>query len=172
MTSLRDVGETISNAVLENVGRAMGRAQERTPLAVDLLESEDAYLAVFDTPGATSSDVQVRFTGQTIELRVDRFRDFYEGFEMRVPGRGLSLDGSVTLPEDATVDASAATATLHDNGTLHVTVPKSEETESSAIDIEDGEDVEDVEESDAEDVEDTPESDADTEADEDDETEN
>ena len=142
MTSLRDVGETISNAVLENVGRAMGRAQERTPLAVDLLESEDAYLAVFDTPGATSSDVQVRFTGQTIELRVDRFRDFYEGFEMRVPGRGLSLDGSVTLPEDATVDASAATATLHDNGTLHVTVPKSDDPADSSIDIDDAEDAE------------------------------
>lgn len=127
MTSIRDVGKTISSAVLENVGRAMGRAQEQTPLPVDLLESDEAYLAVFDAPGATSSDVQVRFTDRTIEVRVDRFRDVYEGFEMVLPGRGLSLDGSVTLPDDVAIEPEDATATLHDNGTLRVAVPKADE---------------------------------------------
>lgn len=130
MTSLRDVGKSLSNAVLENVGRAMGRAQERTPLPVDLLESDNAYLAVFDTPGATSSDVQVRYTDRRIEVRVDRFRDFYEDFEMLVPGRGLSLDGAVTLPEDAPVDPEGATATLRDNGSLHVEIPKADEEDA------------------------------------------
>ena len=124
MTSLRDVGKSLSSVVLENVGRAMSRAQERTPLPVDLLESEDAYLAIFDAPGTTSSDVQVRFTERTVEVRIDRFREFYEDFEMLIPGRGLSLDGSVTLPADASVDPDSATATLHDNGSLHVRVPK------------------------------------------------
>jgi HSP20 family molecular chaperone IbpA len=141
MTSLRDVGKSLSSVVLENVGRAMSRAQERTPLPVDLLESEDAYLAVFDAPGATSSDVQVRFTDRTIEVRIDRFRDFYDDFEMLVPGRGLSLDGSVTLPEGASVDSEAATATLHDNGSLHVEIPKVEpEDAAEDVDIETDED--------------------------------
>jgi len=44
----RSLGDTI----LENVGRAAGRVQERTPLPADLLESDDAYLVVFDAPGA------------------------------------------------------------------------------------------------------------------------
>jgi HSP20 family molecular chaperone IbpA len=105
---------------------------------VDLLESEDAYLAVFDAPGATSSDVQVRFSGRTIEIRIDRFRDFHEGFDMRVPGRGLSLDGSVTLPEGAVVEPDGATATLYDNGTLQVHVPKGE---ASTADESEGTDV-------------------------------
>lgn len=131
MTSIRDIGKSLSNAVLENVGRAMGRAQERTPLPVDLLEGEDAYLAVFDAPGVTSSDVQVRFSGRTVEVRVDRFRDFYEEFEMIVPGRGLSLDGSVTFPGEAELNPDGATATLHDNGTLHVEVPKAGDDESA-----------------------------------------
>jgi len=135
MTSLRDVGKSLSSVVLENVGRVMSRAQERTPLPVDLLESEEAYLAVFDAPGATSSDVQVRFTDRTVEVRIDRFREFYEDFEMLVPGRGLSLDGSVTLPEGASVDPDAATATLHDNGSLHVEMPKVE-SEEVAEDVE------------------------------------
>ncbi|QCC50840.1 Hsp20/alpha crystallin family protein [Halapricum salinum] len=148
MTSLRDVGKSLSNVVLENVGRAMSRAQERTPLPVDLLESDDAYLAVFDAPGATSSDVQVRFTDRTVEVRVDRFREFYEDFEMLVPGRGLSLDGSVTLPEGASVDPDAATATLHDNGSLHVEIPKVEaedadEASDEEVDIETDDDASD-----------------------------
>jgi len=141
MTSIRDVGKTISSAVLENVGRAMGRAQERTPLPVDLLESDEAYLAVFDAPGATSSDVQVRFTDRTIEVRIDRFRGVYEDFEMVLPGRGLSLDGSVTLPDDVAIEPEDATATLHDNGTLHVEVPKADEqpdaTEETVSETED-----------------------------------
>ena len=146
MTSLRDVGQTISNAVLENVGRAMGRAQERTPLPVDLLESDEAYLAVFDAPGATSSDVQVRLTDRTVEVRIDRFRDVYEDFEMVLPGRGLSLDGSVMLPDDVPIESEGTTATLHDNGTLRVEVPKGEEEP----DVETDEETETEEETEAE----------------------
>jgi len=126
MNTLRDIGESLGNTVLENVGRAMGRAQERTPLPVDLLESDDAYLAVFDAPGAQSSDVQVQFDSGLVEVRIDRFRGFHEGFEMRYPGRGLALDGHVELPPEARVDADAAAATLRENGTLEVRVPKVE----------------------------------------------
>jgi len=138
MENLRDIGESVGTTVMERVGRAMGRAQERTPLPVDLLESEDAYLAVFDAPGATSTDVQVQYRDGAVEVRIDRFRGFHEGFEMRYPGRGLSLDGRVELPEDAHVDARAATATLQDNGTLYVEVPKREaHAEAEPIEIED-----------------------------------
>jgi HSP20 family molecular chaperone IbpA len=129
MTGLEDVrefGEATFNAVLERVGRGMSRMQERKPLPYDLLESDDAYLVVFDAPGTTRSDMQVRFLDGEVQVRIDRFRDFYEGFEMRFPGRGLSLDGSATLPDDAAVDADEATATLSDNGTLRVEIPKVE----------------------------------------------
>ena len=125
---IRELGESIGNTVVETVGRAVGRAQENRPLPVDLLESDDAYLAVFDAPGATASDVQVRFEDGEIQVRVDRFRDFHEGFEMRFPGRGLALDGHVELPEGTAVDPGGATATLTDNGTLQVRVPKVEGT--------------------------------------------
>ncbi|WP_254273699.1 Hsp20/alpha crystallin family protein [Haloarcula marina] len=121
---MRGIGESIGNALFENLGRAAGRVQENKPLPADTLESDDAYLVVFDAPGATASDIQVRYVDDRVEVRVDRFRDFHDGFEMRYPGRGLALDGAVTLPEDARVDPSTASATLKDNGTLHVRVPK------------------------------------------------
>ncbi|QGN07517.1 Hsp20/alpha crystallin family protein [Halorhabdus sp. CBA1104] len=134
MRDLRKFTESIGENVLENVGRAVGRAQEHTPLPVDLLESEDAYLAVFDAPGAVGSDVQVRLEDRRVEVRIDRFRDPREHFEMRFPGRGLTLDGHVTLPVEASVDGDAASATLQENGTLHVHVPKREG--GTAVDVE------------------------------------
>jgi HSP20 family molecular chaperone IbpA len=141
MTGLKQFGESAANAVLERIGRGIGRVQERKPLAYDLLESDDAYLVVFDAPGATRSDVQVRFLEGEVQVRIDRFRDFYEEFEMRFPGRGLSLDGRAELPDDAVVDARDATATLTSSGSLRVEIPKggaettvevTEESEASA----------------------------------------
>ncbi|QLG26195.1 Hsp20/alpha crystallin family protein [Halorarum halophilum] len=133
---LKEVGKSAVTTVLDRVGRGMGKVQERTPLPYDLLESEDAYLVVFDAPGTTRSDIQVRFREGAVEVRVDRFRDFHEGFEMRFPGRGLSLDGRAQLPPHASVDPAGAEATLTDNGTLRVTLPKTEEERSTTLTIE------------------------------------
>ncbi|MFB6192404.1 MAG: Hsp20/alpha crystallin family protein [Haloarculaceae archaeon] len=135
MTSLREVGEAVGDAVLDGVGRVSARVQERRPLAADLLESDDAYLVVFDAPGATEADVEVRFENGAVRVRVDRFREFHEGFEMRVPGRGLSLDGEVDLPAGASVDPEAASATLTDAGTLEVRVPKTDPGDDGPVDI-------------------------------------
>jgi HSP20 family protein len=124
MTGFKEFGKSAATAVLERVGRGVGKVQERKPLPYDVLESDDAYLVVFDAPGVTRSDVQVRYVEGEVQVRLDRFRDFHEGFEMRFPGRGLSLDGRARLPPDADVDAGDASATLGDNGTLRVEVPK------------------------------------------------
>lgn len=124
MTPLRELGRSVGNAVLERIGRAASRVQETTPLPADVLESDDAYLVVFDVPGATASDIQVRYVTGAVLVRIDRFREYYEGFEMRFPGRGLSLDGRVDLPADALVDPDYAKATLRKNGTLEVRIPK------------------------------------------------
>jgi len=98
--------------------------QERRPLSYDLLESDDAYLVVFDAPGVRGEDVKVKFLDHTVEVRLDRFREFYDGFELMFPGRGLTLSGSATLPADADVTPQGATATLTRNGTLEVEIPK------------------------------------------------
>lgn len=136
MRNIRSFTGSIGHSVLENVGRVVGRAQEHTPLPVDLLESDEAFLAIFDAPGTQSSDVQVRLDGRTVEVRIDRFREYREGFEMRFPGRGVTLDGKVTLPTDAAVDGDAATATLKAGGTLEIRVPKSD-ARGTAVEIED-----------------------------------
>ncbi|WP_115865719.1 Hsp20/alpha crystallin family protein [Halorussus litoreus] len=137
--TIREIGRSLGSTVLRRVGRAASKVQESKPLPVDVLESGDAYLAVFDAPGATGSDVQVRYAEGAVLVRIDRFRDFYEGFEMVFPGRGLSLDGRAELPADAVVNAEEASATLTEQGTLRVRVPKRAE---GATDEPDGESVE------------------------------
>lgn len=124
MSRLQALGEAVGQQVFKGIGRVSSRAQERRPLPVDLLESDDAYLAVFDAPGAEREDIQARIDENTVYVRIDRFRDFYPDFEMRLPGRGLALDGRVALPEEARVDADGASATLTEAGTLRVRVPK------------------------------------------------
>ena len=141
---IREVGTSIGRTVLDGIGRAASRLQERKSLPADLLESDDAYLAVFDGPGATAADVSVRFEGNTVSVSIDRFREFYDGYEMLFPGRGLALDGDVTLPYGASVDLDRAEATLTRNGTLEVLIPKvsegaAEETdEETSIETDDG----------------------------------
>jgi HSP20 family molecular chaperone IbpA len=127
MTDLGDLGGSVVRSAMERVGRGVSKVQERKPLPYDLLESEEDYLVVFDAPGAEHSDVQVRFVDGEVQVRVDRFREFHEEFEMRFPGRGLALSGRAQLPADA-VDAADATATLTDAGTLQVRVPKAEDS--------------------------------------------
>ena len=136
---IREVGESVGRVVLSGIGRASSRVQERKPLPADLLESDDAYLAVFDAPGARAGDVDVRFESSTLTVRIDRFRDLHEDYEMRFPGRGLSLTGSVTFPESADVEAGAADATLTQNGTLEVLIPKHDpnEEEEDATEVDD-----------------------------------
>ncbi|KTG24749.1 Hsp20/alpha crystallin family protein [Haloferax profundi] len=139
MSDLRKFGESAANAVLERVGRGVSQMQERKPLAHDLLESDDAYLVVFDAPGARAEDVQVRFLEGEVEIRIDRFREFHEGYEMRFPGRGLTLSSTATLPSDAAVEAAEGTATVKKNGTIQIQIPKDDRGSDIEVTEEDGE---------------------------------
>ena len=131
---IREVGESVGRAVLDGIGRASSRVQERKPLPADVLESDDAFLVVFDAPGVSAGDVEVSFEANTLSVRLDRFREFHDGYEMRFPGRGLGLTGSVELPEETPVEADQAAATVTQNGTLEVRIPKAADDDEPALD--------------------------------------
>ena len=133
MGGLVETGRSALRNVLERVGRGWGRVQERRSLSHDLLESDDAYLVVFDAPGVRGEDLNVTFLDHTVEVELDRFRDFYDGYEMVFPGRGVSLSGSADLPRDASVTPEGANATLTRNGTLQVEIPKNDDARDVAV---------------------------------------
>lgn len=97
-------------------------------LPVDILEDEDEYLLVFDAPGVEQDDIQLRYLNGRVLVRLDRFRDARDGLDLVVPGRRMSMDGEVELPEDAVVSPEAARATLRSDGTLEVRLPKRRES--------------------------------------------
>ncbi|SER53160.1 Hsp20/alpha crystallin family protein [Natrinema salaciae] len=122
--TIKDIGSSLGDALYRQVGRANGRVQNYRSLPVDILENETSYRVVFDAPGAEPDDVQVRYLDGNVRIRIDRFRQFHEGHEMRFPGRGMSLSGDAELPSDAVVDPDAGTARLSETGTLSVDIPK------------------------------------------------
>ncbi len=129
---LKNVTESISSTLYRQVGRASSQIQKNRSLPVDILENEQSYLVVFDAPGAETDDIQVRYLGGTVKVRIDRFRAFREGFSMRFPGRSMAIDGEAELPDDALVSPDAATARLTDTGTLNIEIPKHGSAEQSA----------------------------------------
>ncbi|KDS90463.1 heat-shock protein Hsp20 [Halorubrum saccharovorum] len=137
MSGLVETGRSVVRRALERLGRGWSKMQERRPLSYDLLESDDAYLVVFDAPGVRGEDLNVTFLDHTVEVELDRFRDFYDGYEMLFPGRGVSLSGSAELPPDANVTPQGANATLARNGTLRVEIPKKDDGRDVAV-VEEG----------------------------------
>ena len=126
MSDIVETGRSVFRRALSRIGRGWSKMQERRPLSYDLLESDDAYLVVFDAPGVRGEDLDVTFLDRTVEIQIDRFKDFYDGYEMRFPDRGVSLSSSAELPEDANVTPQGANATLTRNGTLQVEIPKTD----------------------------------------------
>lgn len=122
--TLKDLGKSVGSALYRQLGRANGRVQNHRSLPVDILENDASYRVVFDAPGAEPDDVQVRYLEGNVKIRIDRFRQFHEGYEMRFPGRGMSLSADAELPTDAVVDPDAGAARLSETGTLSVEIPK------------------------------------------------
>lgn len=127
--SFKELSSAVGNALYRQIGRANGRVQTHRPLPVDLLEDETTYLVVFDAPGAEPDDIQVRYLEGTVKIRIDRFRQFHDGYEMRFPGRGMELEGEAELPGDAVVEPDAGTAKLTESGALRIEIPKASSLE-------------------------------------------
>jgi HSP20 family protein len=122
--SFRELTDAVGTTLYRQIGRANGHMQCHRPLPVDILEDETSYLVVFDAPGAEPDDVQVRYLEGTVKIRIDRYRQFHDGYEMTFPGRGMELHGEADLPGDAVVDPDAGTATLTESGALRIVIPK------------------------------------------------
>ncbi|THE66152.1 Hsp20/alpha crystallin family protein [Salinadaptatus halalkaliphilus] len=145
-----DLKRSVGDTLYRQIGRANGHLQTYRSLPVDVLENDTSYLVVFDAPGAEPDDVQVRYLEGSVRIRIRRFRQFRDRFELRFPGRGMTLEGEVDLPTDATVDPDAGTAKLTETGTLRIEIPKEgADTGSDSA-------TESVETTDADDSDETP----------------
>lgn len=103
---LREFTEQMENLVFEGVGRTTSFLQEHQQLSGDLLESDEAYLVVFDAPGVTSEDIDVRFTDNTVQLRIEREPETYGAEGKSEREQATAGDGSKREHSDREDDQS------------------------------------------------------------------
>ncbi|UWG48715.1 Molecular chaperone (HSP20 family) [Halanaeroarchaeum sp. HSR-CO] len=87
----------------------------------DLLESDDAYLLVFDLPGVEADGLDLTVRDNRLTIEAIREKTVPDDFWFREEERALYLDADLPLPPDAA--GNQATADL-DAGVLEVTLPK------------------------------------------------
>jgi HSP20 family protein len=113
-------------------GSAM--ASRRWIPAMDLAETEDAYVLRADLPGLAPEDVKIELENRVLSISGERKAEqrSEDAGWMRIERSFGSFRRTLTLP--AGVDPAAITAAF-DNGVLTVTVPKPEQAKPHRVEI-------------------------------------
>lgn len=111
----------------------------RTP-AVDVQETETAYLMSMEIPGLSEKDVEIKVDGQllTVASRTESSKEesAKDGAKwLMKERRASSFARSFSLPKDVDTDAISASA---ENGILTITLPRQEKAKPRLIDIKRG----------------------------------
>ena len=102
--------------------------------AMDLAETQDAYVLRADLPGLAPEDVKIELENRVLTISGERKAEqrSEESGWVRVERSFGSFRRTLTVP--AGVDASAITAAF-DNGVLTVSVPKPEQAKPHRVEI-------------------------------------
>ena len=133
LTSLQTEMNRLFNAAFDAPTGGNGGARRWTP-AMDLLETDDAFVIRADLPGLSESDVNVELEDNVLTVSGERkaeHEDKKEGF-YRVERSFGQFRRSLTLPEG--VNADGITANF-DKGVLEVRIPKPEERKPRRVEI-------------------------------------
>jgi HSP20 family protein len=115
-------------------GSSGGHTLRRWIPAMDLVETEDAFVLRADLPGLSESDVNIELEDNVLTVSGERKAEHEERKEgyYRVERASGSFSRSLTLPEG--VDPGAVTASF-DRGVLEVRIPKPEERKPRKVAI-------------------------------------
>jgi HSP20 family protein len=133
LSSLQTEMNRLFNAAFDAPAGGNGGVRRWTP-AMDLLETDDAFVLRADLPGLTEDDVNIELEDNVLTLAGERksaHEEKGEGFH-RVERSFGSFSRSLTLPKG--VDPEAVTAGF-ENGVLEVRVPKPEQRKPRKIAI-------------------------------------
>jgi HSP20 family protein len=102
--------------------------------AMDLVETEDAFILRADLPGLDQNDVSIEFEDNVLTIAGERKAEHEEKREgyYRVERASGSFSRALTLPEGIDVDAVKAT---FDRGVLEIRIPKPEERKPRRVQI-------------------------------------
>jgi HSP20 family protein len=102
--------------------------------ALDIVESDKAFVVKLDAPGMEAKDFQVQLHGNTLTLSGNRQEEKVTNDKTfhRMERRSGSFSRTITLPCNINEDEVAAEYT---NGVLNLTLPKSEESKGKKIQV-------------------------------------
>jgi HSP20 family protein len=135
LSSLQTEMNRLFNAAFDTQ-QGNGQSARRWTPAMDLLETDDAFVLRADLPGLSEADVSIELEDNVLTLSGQRkveHEERREGFS-RVERAFGAFSRSLTLPRG--VDADAVTAAF-DRGVLEVRIPKPAERKPRRISITD-----------------------------------
>jgi HSP20 family protein len=104
---------------------------------VDIFEDKDQLVLEAELPGMSSDDFDLSFENNVLTLKGERKfeKRTNEGDYHRVERSYGSFTRSFTLPQTVTAEGAKAE---FDNGVLHISLPKREETKARKIEVQGG----------------------------------
>jgi HSP20 family protein len=133
LTSLQSEMNRLFNTVFDTPGSS-GSGLRRWVPAMDLVETNDAFVLRADLPGLSEEDVKIEIEDNVLTVSGERQAEHEareEGFYRMERAFG-TFSRALTLPKG--VDADAVTASF-DRGVLEVRVPKPEQAKPRRIEI-------------------------------------
>jgi HSP20 family protein len=126
------------NRMFEDIGNPFGWVEQgRVAPAMDVRETEDAYVIEADVPGLKKDDVHIEVADNVLTIKGERTEEQRENRKdyHRVERQFGSFVRSVSIPGG--FDAGRVSARF-ENGVLTVTLPKPEERKPRRIEVKAG----------------------------------
>jgi HSP20 family protein len=133
ITGLQSEMNRLFNTFFDAPGEQQGAAPRWLP-AMDLVETEDAFVLRADLPGLTENDVNLELENNVLTISGERkseHEERREGYHRVERGYGR-FARQLTLPEGVKPDGIEA---RFDNGVLEVRIPKPEERKPRKLNI-------------------------------------
>jgi len=122
------------NRFFEDFGLGSAVAQEDFSPAMDIRETDEAYIVEADVPGIKREDVKIEINDDVLTIKGERKVEQEENKKdyRRIERQYGSFRRSVSIPSGIQHDAVEA---KFDDGVLRVTLPKREDTKPRRIKV-------------------------------------
>ena len=122
------------NRFFEDFGLGSAVAQEDFSPAMDIRETDEAYIVEADVPGIKREDVKIEINDDVLTIKGERKVEQEENKKdyRRIERQYGSFRRSVSIPSGIQHDAVEA---KFDDGVLRVTLPKREDTKPRRIEV-------------------------------------
>lgn len=118
----------------EDFGQDLSPAEEEFRPAMDIRETDEAYIVEADVPGIKKDDIQIEVNNDVLTIKGERKEEHEEKEKdyHRMERQYGSFRRSISIPGGIKHDAVEA---KFDDGVLRVTLPKREDTKPRRIEV-------------------------------------